>query len=205
MSSTGPQERSWEPGDALELHPFSLFLCFPPPGAFRQRKNVFLPLFVSACLSSLNAISPGPATQNSSHCLQLIDKTCSTACCAHWHFGASQQSTLSISACVQGLWWVRPAWAVVDTVYSLVTLVAFSFGNPLLRWLFVLHYALMIETYRGEVILVNFPCKRRFTPLASELEMEMFGRQMNGWACRLEHRFLVTTGLDALKTTCSGF
>lgn len=103
----------------------------------------------------------------------------------------------------------RPAWAVVDTVYSLVTLVAFSFGNPVLRWLFVLHYALMIETYRGGIILVNFPSKRRFTPLASEQEMEMFGRQMNGWACRLLHRcstaFLITTGLNALQTTCWGF
>lgn len=117
----------------LSPHPFSS----PPPSRGRQKgKGLVLWLFLSTCLSLLNAASPGPP--RTKNCPQLIDKTRSALCCTHWHFWASQQSPLSLSACVQGLCGVRAAQVAVGAVYSLVTLVAsYSFGIYLQRWLFL--------------------------------------------------------------------
>lgn len=110
-------------------------------------------------------MSHPPALQHRTvHCPQLIDKTCSTVCCTHWHIWASQQSTRSLSACVRSFCVVRPAQVVVDTVYSLVSLVAFcSFGNTLLRWFFLFHHALNIANHRRGIILVNSPSEEIYT------------------------------------------
>lgn len=80
---------------------------------------------------------------------------------------------------------------------------AFPFGNPLLRWLFVLHSDLMIRVHRRGIILVNSPNTKRFILLTSEQEMAGVLHAhacVNSWENWIQHRyrmaFLITKAYE---------
>lgn len=151
--------RAWRSDVAAFVSSPSFYYFFSPPPLFfpaggpqTEKKRV------SACSSFFSFIYqlvylrsmqyPQAREHTTVHCPRLIDKTCSSVCCTHWHF-SSQQSTLSLSACVWSPHVVRPARPAVDTVNFPLTLVAFLF---LLRRLFLPHHALVIETRgRGRI------------------------------------------------------